>query len=86
MPYGVTVGPASPPAFIAAATDDPQVPIVEALKTYTAWQQANIPVELHIFQSGGHAVGTLPHHKGSDQWLGLFDHWLRENGFGKPNE
>jgi len=59
---------------------------MEALKTYTAWRQANIPVELHVFQSGGHGFGALPQHKGSDQWLDLFDHWLRENGFGEPSE
>jgi acetyl esterase/lipase len=82
MPYGLTVGSTSPPAFIVAATDDPQVPVTEALKTYTAWRQANIPVELHVFQSGGHGFGALPRHKGSDQWLDLFDHWLRESGFG----
>jgi hypothetical protein len=29
-------------AFIATANDDPRGSIVEALKTYTAWQQANI--------------------------------------------
>jgi acetyl esterase/lipase len=80
--YGLTVGSTNPPAFIVAATDDPQVPVMEAVKTYTAWKQANIPVELHVFQTGGHGFGALPRHKGSDQWLELFDHWLRENGFG----
>jgi acetyl esterase/lipase len=82
MPYGLTVRSTTSPAFIVAATDDPQVPVMEALKTYTAWRQANIPVELHVFQSGGHGFGALPRHRGSDQWLDLFDRWLRENRFG----
>ena len=84
MPYGATVDPAAPPAFIVAATDDPPVPVVEALKTYTARRQASVPAELHVFETGGHGFGVLTRHTGSDQWLQLFDHWLRENRFGKP--
>ena len=27
-----------PPAFIAAATDDPQVPSMQSIRTYSAWR------------------------------------------------
>ena len=84
MPGGLVVVGAQ--RLKTARGANPQVPVMEALKTYTAWRQANIPVELHVFQSGGHGFGALPQHKGSDQWLDLFDHWLRENGFGEPSE
>jgi acetyl esterase/lipase len=81
LPDGATVTAAAPPAFIAAATDDPQVPSMQSIKTYSAWREANIPVELHLFQNGGHGFGAQARTKSSDQWLGLFDHWLELQGF-----
>jgi len=81
LPDGATVTAAAPPAFIAAATDDPQVPSMQSIRTYSAWREANVPAELHIFDTGGHGFGTAPQGKSSDQWTSLLDHWLRERGF-----
>jgi acetyl esterase/lipase len=71
----------APPAFIAASTDDHQVPAVQGLMIYKAWVQAGIPAELHVFETGGHGFAVNKSGKGSDQWLGLFEHWLREHDF-----
>jgi acetyl esterase/lipase len=86
LPGGVTVTASAPPAFIIGATDDPQVPAAESVRTYMSWVQGKAPAELHLFQDGGHGFGAEPRGKGSDQWLQLLDRWLRENGFGKPLE
>jgi hypothetical protein len=37
-------------------------------------------VELSI-ETGGHGFAVNKSGKGSDQWLGLFEHWLREHDF-----
>jgi acetyl esterase/lipase len=74
--------PASaPPASIAAATDDHQVPAVQGLMIYKAWLQAKVPAELHVFETGGHGFGVARKGTSSDQWLELFDNWLREHDF-----
>ena len=85
MPGRLTVSASAPPIFIAASSDDPLYSIGGGadtyLDTYLAWQQAHAPAELHMFGTGGHGFGITPQQKSSDQWLDLFDHWLREQGF-----
>jgi len=85
MPGDLTVDGAAPPIFIAATSDDPLYSIGGSVDpywaTYRAWYQAHIPAELHIFDTGGHGFGPPPVGKSSDQWVRLFDHWLRERGF-----
>lgn len=81
MPDGATVTANAPPAFIAAASDDPQVPSMQSIRTYSAWRRATIPVELHLFQNGGHGFAVDPRGKSTDQWLKLFDHFLCVQGF-----
>lgn len=74
--------PASaPPAFIVAATDDLQVPAVQGVMVYKAWVQAKVPAELHVFETGGHGFGMNKKGTSSDQWLGLFESWLRAHDF-----
>ena len=79
------VDAAAPPIFIAATSDDPLYSIGGSvdpyLSTYRAWQQAHVPAELHMFESGGHGFGTDLQGKSSDQWLALLDRWLRARGF-----
>jgi acetyl esterase/lipase len=76
---------ASPvPAFIAVADDDP-LASGSSLAIYRTWRSAQAPVELHVFAAGGHGFGVLHQGKSSDQWLDLFDHWLRLQGFESSN-
>ena len=71
----------APPAFIAASSDDAQVPAIQGLMVYKAWKQANIPAELHLFETGGHGFAMGRKGTSSDQWLDLYDHWLRAHDF-----
>ncbi len=71
----------APPAFIAASTDDHQVPAVQGAMIYKAWVQASIPAELHMFETGGHGFAIGKTGNSSDQWLDLFDNWLRHHDF-----
>ncbi len=66
------VPPDAPPLYLAAADDDP----LTALATRpvaAAWNAARAPVELRIYQHGGHGFksGT-----DSDRWMDEFGVWL----------
>lgn len=67
------------PAFIAAAADDAFLPD-DSLRIYTAWREADVPAELHVYQSGGHGFGLEPQGKASDHWFEDFAAWLQTNG------
>lgn len=44
----------TPPAFLIHATDDNGVPVENTLRMYEALKKNKIPVEMHIYPSGGH--------------------------------
>jgi acetyl esterase/lipase len=79
--YGATTGnpppPAgAPPVFIADASDD-QVTLAGCLDLYEVWRKANLPVELHVFQSGGH--GFQKKGGGADRFMDRVEEWLKLN-------
>lgn len=78
LPGGARASASAPPAFIAAAVDDPQVPIAEDVRTFMAWSQAGAQAELHLFRSGSHGFGARDQGTGSDKWRDLFIGWLGE--------
>jgi len=67
------------PAFIAAAADDEYVPKDAAL-LYAAWRQAGVPVELHIYEHGGHGFTLNPKATSSDHWFDEFAWWTKARG------
>jgi acetyl esterase/lipase len=75
----VTVPANAPPLFVARAADDPLMAL-EDFGLVTAWRQAGAPVELHMYEHGGHGFGAS--HKGttSDLWLDEFYAWLKDRG------
>jgi acetyl esterase/lipase len=70
-----------PPLFVAAAQDDPQVPVRKSVEIFQAWKSAGLPVELHIYESGGHGFGMLKKNKATDAWPNAFEAWLRGHGW-----
>jgi acetyl esterase/lipase len=66
----------APPAFIAAAANDEMVPN-DPLQLYAAWKAAGRPVELHIFESGGHGFGMKQKGATSDHWFDELVWWMR---------
>jgi acetyl esterase/lipase len=69
----------APPLFIAVASDDQAVGWQGSVELYGAWRKANIPVELHIFQTGQH--GFTKKGGGADHYLDRLEEWLRVNGW-----
>ena len=68
------------PAFIAAAADDEYQPD-DAILLYAAWRKAGAPVELHIYEHGGHGFGLRPQGTTSDHWFDDVIRWMASRGF-----
>lgn len=67
----------TPPTFLLHATDDQAVPVENSLRFYEALKNMGVPVEMHIFPTGGHGFG-LGLGKGSlETWPELLVAWLR---------
>jgi len=65
-----------PSVFVAAAADDP-LGIDGSLAAHSAWRTAGRPVELHLFERGGHGFGMSRTGLPCDQWPELFLAWLQ---------
>ena len=83
-PVGAMTVPAdAPPLFVAVAADDPffgggETGIVKS------WIAAKRPVELHLFERGGHGFGMYPKETTSTGWFEEFVRWLGMHGMLKP--
>ena len=75
----------TPPAFIVAANDDEccSAPPVALLNKFRA---AKVPVEFHLFQSGGHAfnMGQRSQKAALKAWPDRLFDWLADNGWLRP--
>lgn len=76
-------GPAadSPPLFVAAAQDDPQVPPAKSTEAFERWTRAGRPAELHLYEKGGHGFGFRRHGLPADSWPAALEAWLASHGF-----
>jgi acetyl esterase/lipase len=70
----------APPLFAALAADDLLVRR-KALETVQAWMEAGRPVELHLFDRGGHGFGARTQGLPSDRWLDHLVTWMQTAGF-----
>ena len=69
----------APPLFIAVAADDQAVGYQGSIDLFSAWRKANIPVELHVFQTGRH--GFSKKGGGADHFMDRLEEWIRVNGW-----
>lgn len=81
-PLSERVRPGLAPTFILHAADDPTVPVAGSLTMFAALKAANVSVELHIYQTGGHGFGfSLPPQTPASHWPDAFVAWLRQGKF-----
>jgi len=78
-----TVPADAPPMFIAAATDDQLGLVPDSLLLYQKWYAAQKPVELHVYEKGGHGFGMHQNNIPTDHWIDRFSDWLELNGWFK---
>lgn len=67
----------TPPAFIAQALDDPIAPPENSRLMAAALDRAGVPVELHLFQHGGHGWGMGRAGSEPAAWPQLLLAWLQ---------
>ena len=83
-PVGTMTVPAdAPPLFVALAADDPLFPAGE-MGIVKSWITAKRPVEMHLFEQGGHGFGMYPKTTTSTGWFEAFARWLAMHGMLKP--
>lgn len=70
---------ANPPVFLVHAVDDPIVPLAQSLLTIEKCRAANVPVEAHLLEKGGHGFGALhlPADSPGRLWPDTFARWLK---------
>lgn len=74
-------GRAMPPTFLAQAQDDPIAAIENSLLMFDALGKAGVPVEKHVFASGGHGWGMAPGDAPPHVWPALFLDWAGRQGW-----
>jgi len=73
----------TPPTFLAQAFDDPISPVDNSFLMEDTLRKAKVPVEMHIFQNGGHGWGLGKQGTTVSSWPNLFKNWAQSNGFWK---
>ncbi|MCX8524913.1 alpha/beta hydrolase [Chryseobacterium formosus] len=69
------------PLFICAADDDQLKLAPKSILLYTKWHDAKQPVELHIYEKGGHGFGMGKQNLPADKWSDVYLDWLKFHKF-----
>ena len=74
--------PDSPmPLFIAVTSDDFFGFQTQCTALYDQWNKAKQPIEMHIYEKGGHGFGMRKQNLPSDKWIEVFGDWMRTHGW-----
>jgi len=71
----------TPPAFLVHAANDKSVSVNNSILYMQALNKLNIPVELHIYQSGGHGFGLGKNGSTESSWPDACLRWLTTREF-----
>ena len=77
------VPPDAPPMFVALAADDPLFG-GKGMGLVESWMAAKRPVELHLYEQGGHGFGMYLKPTTSTGWFDAFRRWLDMHGMLNP--
>lgn len=70
----------TPPAFLVSTTDDWVVP-ENAIAYYLACKKNKVPVEIHIYEKGGHGYALKKRNLGAvESWPDQMEAWLKNRG------
>jgi acetyl esterase/lipase len=69
----------TPPTFIVQTQDD-GVRVETSLFYYLALKAAKVPVEMHLYPSGGHGYGLRPSKQRVTTWPQRAEEWMRDLG------
>ena len=71
----------TPPTFLAQCVDDNISAIDNSLIMFSALRAAKAPVELHVFEQGGHSFNMGVPGGPTSGWPTLFANWAKSHGF-----
>ncbi len=71
----------TPPCFLFHTTEDPAVPVQNAVAFYLALKENNVPTEMHIFEKGRHGLGLAQSDPAASVWPSQCITWLKVRGF-----
>lgn len=74
----------TPPILLVHATDDPVSPVDNSVVMYLALRRAKVPVEMHLYATGGHPFGVRKRGLPVDSWPQRCEEWWRSQGLLKP--
>jgi acetyl esterase/lipase len=81
----VKIDAKTPPTFIAQANDDKSSLAEGSTLAFLALRKAGVPVELHIYSTGGHGFGLRPNNtQAPGDWPGRLDLWLKAHAWLAP--
>lgn len=71
------VSPKAPPTFLLHSVGDPTDSVYQSFTYAMALEQAKVPLEMHLYEAGGHAFGLRPSAAAiTSSWPGLVETWL----------
>lgn len=76
---GIPVPKDAPPLFILCASDD-HLAAAGSIRLYGEWKAAKQPVELHLYEKGGHGFGMSQRGLPIDRWVDRYGDWLGQRG------
>lgn len=68
----------TPKAFIVLSADDTTVPPLNSILYFNALTAHKVPVEMHIFPTGGHGWGFGKKFVNHNEWTALLAAWLQK--------
>jgi acetyl esterase/lipase len=66
----------APPMFLAVSLDDPLFAQGKALGLIQSWRDAKRPLEVHLYEKGGHGFGMSGMFAGPSLWIDQFHAWM----------
>ncbi len=66
----------TPPTFLVHASNDDAVPVMNSIVYYEALLRNKIPVEMHLYKSGGHGFG-MKNPTTNELWMEACKSWMQ---------
>lgn len=84
-PMGPAAVPAdAPPAFFAVALDDRLMARGKSLGLIESWRAAGRPLEVHLYERGGHGFGMSGRPPSAALWIDELYAWMKARGLLAP--
>jgi len=74
----------TPTTFLVHASDDSAVVVANSMVFYEALVRHYVPVEMHLYEKGGHGFGMVKNKLTTDGWLHIMIDWLKQKKMLEP--